>query len=57
LLAIALTYEWLERRAFREAAAARAEAEEQRKRIEREVKLRELLERREQERAAPPMRA
>ena len=52
-LAIALTYEWLERRAFGEAAAARAEAEEQRKRIEREVKLRELLERREQERSSP----
>ncbi|HEY8153600.1 MAG TPA: hypothetical protein VII72_05670 [Myxococcota bacterium] len=56
-LAIALTYERLERRAFQEAAAARAEAEEQRKRIEREVKLRELLERREQERGAPPVRA
>jgi hypothetical protein len=31
-------------------------AEEQRKRIEREVKLRELLERREQERAVPSVR-
>jgi hypothetical protein len=56
-LAIALTYEHLERRAFQEAAAARAEAEEQRKRIEREVKLRELLERREQDRNSPPVRA
>lgn len=55
-LAIALTYERLERRAFREAAEARAVAEEQRKRIEREVKLRELLERREQERAVPSVR-
>jgi hypothetical protein len=56
-LSLALTYERLESRAFREAAAARAEADEQRRRIEREVKLRELHERRELEHSAPPGRA